>query len=954
MRGHADLTLAVYLEELADQRRVLWIGGSASGAPERIAAGARSVLALDPDPPRDRRGAGRARVSALRGGDLSFRPGSFDLVIVPDVAVLGPEIDRRIAELREAVGDDGALVAGTPAEGADVGYDRLHALLTGVFQRVRMLGQAPLGGFAIVDFESATGEDVLLDGSLTPDPRPARYLAVGAERGLSLEPYVVVQAPAVAPPPDEGASDRAGDRASERIHELEAELLARRAELDATNEHAEELEAEVEARRRQIAELEDRLGEARARARELTDELEAQRASDVPEDFVRLEEALADRGRRVTELEAEVERRAVLVRDLVEELREARAGSGAAIGAEGPGDDIAELIRARDAAAARAAEAEAARAEAEFRVDELRAQLAPGATVDREATDRREAELAGALRGVRSRLAEVDELRETCEARLALAHADLAASREARRRLENEIAELREQISLEIVRAHGAPVASAADGAPASRDVARLEEERDQARAETLRLTALVTATENRLDGMRLGFARRVAELEAEVEHARRSAIAPTSALGELRGEVRGLSLRLADREAALAALRALTAPTSTGVVVAPASGPSAALHDALARAEGRLADAHAELDSMRAEQDRDRKRAVELGEHLSARDALVTRLQLDLAEAERGAGGFEERISRLEQENARLRQALVDASTAVDGRDAIERENAELRQALAASSAASVGRDELATRVASLEAELASIERRAKGAGAERDRAYGVLAEVRDILRSVQGAVGADGRKGPSEITAAGIESPAAGDDDVDRLRAQLEEARGAAVQAAALRDRLETVQRESEDRETLLRSLTAQIEERNDRIRALERRLENGGDHGLREGDAEVLQRELMELQERVARLGEELERERERRRSLEAEVAGAAGDERSRLRQLTSRTDSERAAMQSAVSTYERDLESAKRALAEARLGLEELLGAATANGDPTTAERVGSLLRLLSGS
>ena len=45
--------------------------------------------------------------------------------------------------------------------------------------------------------------------------------------------------------------------------------------------------------------------------------------------------------------------------------------------------------------------------------------------------------------------------------------------------------------------------------------------------------------------------------------------------------------------------------------------------------------------------------------------------------------------------------------------------------------------------------------------------------------------------------------------------------------------------------------------------------------------------------------------------------------------------------------------RDVESLRGVVAQARQGLEALLGEATAAGDPATAERIGALLGVLSG-
>ena len=69
--------------------------------------------------------------------------------------------------------------------------------------------------------------------------------------------------------------------------------------------------------------------------------------------------------------------------------------------------------------------------------------------------------------------------------------------------------------------------------------------------------------------------------------------------------------------------------------------------------------------------------------------------------------------------------------------------------------------------------------------------------------------------------------------------------------------------------DRELILRSMTAQLQERDDRIRALER-IQDG--EGGPAGDEDELRRRLLEMEERVSRLSSELASEREARRRAE----------------------------------------------------------------------------------
>ena len=151
--------------------------------------------------------------------------------------------------------------------------------------------------------------------------------------------------------------------------------------------------------------------------------------------------------------------------------------------------------------------------------------------------------------------------------------------------------------------------------------------------------------------------------------------------------------------------------------------------------------------------------------------------------------------------------------------------------------------------------------------------------------------------------------------------------------------------------DAEMMLRSLTAQLEARNDRVRALERML--GGSVGETDGAG------TLELEERASRLRSEAEGERERRQSaekaLEELVASVPSDaELSTLRaQLAARVD-ELEAMTGRARTFERDVDSLRDVCTETQSGLDALLDAATASGNPQIAERVASLISVLGRS
>lgn len=557
---YADLTLSAYLASFAAGRRVLWLGA--------VQGEATAPLGEQ---------AARIDVRPEVGGLGELPEGAYDLVVVPDVRVLGESVVEPLDRLARVLGPEGALVAGWP--GGDPAAMRGWAteVLEPRFGTVRLVGQAPFEGHALADLGSSSA-DLVVDGTLVEGDEPPQRLLALCVRGTSeLESYAVVRHPRGA------ASDGGREEGGEPVAE-DAE------------------DGEVE----------------------------------------RLEAALAERGRRVRELEAEAERRGTLVRDLVEEVG---AGRARAVAPASGGD----------AALDRALEAEAARAEAQFRIDELEARLAE---MDAQAQALREANLAGTVRGLQSRVAEQEELRELAEGQLELVRMDLQAAAERELRYERELAELREQLELELIRSRGAEFA---------------RRDHDERLVEAERHTA-----------------RRLASLEAECS---------------------GLRARLADRERALKELHA----------AAPAT------------AEGEGVDA----DRLRAlEEERDRLRA-EVDQVRSGHEELIARLQADLAEEERRTRELGERNERLQQETERLRSGIVEASTAVDERDA------------------------MAERLATLE-RIAQEDREA-------------LREARSILAGLPDANG--GPRQAHEITSAGMESPEAGAPEgaPDDLRRQL-----------------------------------------------------------------------------------------------------------------------------------------------------------------------------------
>ncbi|MEM1418253.1 MAG: hypothetical protein AAGH15_25380, partial [Myxococcota bacterium] len=683
-RDRADHVLAALLEPHVAGREILWVGAAGPG-PERLARAAAGLRVLDTHGGTRRRRDGLA-VSPYRPGRLGFDRGRYELVVVPNLAELD-DVEGRLEDFARIL-DDGLLVAGMPAGSEGEGYDALLGPVAAVFEHVRPFGQAGFAGDAFADLDAKSVDEVLVDGSLA-EGRGApvrRFLAFASMEALpSLPTYALVEGaragtPAIAPSA-EGALRDALARAESRLEQLQRRLVGTETELREARASLQQREADVSAPG-DDAEVEQRALEARLR----------------------------ERGARVRMLEAEEARLGLLVRDLAEELEEHRRGRRGGVRGEG----VLDLA--------------AAHTEAEFRSDELAARI----TELEEAASAREralAESSGRARGLSARVAEMAELREIAEARVALMRADLTAAADAKRRLEAELAETRESLELALIQARGAPTlaghAAPAEGAPTPARLAELvasekalaervgalsgqlvaareqlesaELDRDRARAETLRLTAQLAALETRLSGQRLGFERRIAELVQADPAALGAAPGPFDAelarvrdeLAGLRGERAGLRLRVADAEASAALRRS----AGRGV-------------DEIA---AQLADAQTQL---------------------AARDALVTRLQLDLAAEEKATRAAEAGQDRVRDENARLREAVVASSQAVDARDAAEKRATILQQELTAALEAAGAQEVQAERAAELERELADAreqldasERLAKEVQALRER---------------------------------------------------------------------------------------------------------------------------------------------------------------------------------------------------------------------------------------
>lgn len=933
---YADLALTAFLEGLVQGRRLLWIGDASSGAPERLAKVASKVRVLASGDLPEEDGE-TIQWSRFRDGELIFSPESYDIAVVPDLGIL-EEPGRRVEELSEIVGS-GAVLLGSPVQGdLDAAYRALDDALGDHFRDVRMLGQAPFAAFALADFDAEDPGRVLVDASLADPEDVSRYLALASRKANDIEPYYVVQVPEI---PGAAAAVAAPDPELE-----EALVQSRRAE--------DKVRRRLDRAQARVSRLEEKLDRARQQLAEAQEQPAAPALSeDAQAEVARLEGQLRERGARVRELEAEVARRGRLVRDVTEELREHHLGrrgdaspqaldaEAAEVAARFEADELrGHLLEATESLASLEAESKELRAlsgDAKGRIDAAEAKADDALRQAKKAQGDADSAAAKAERAerdarkARARFAELEELRDTAEARVRLLQDEAVVAQEKERSLEAEAGKLREDLELALIKARKAAEEPTVEPARlaeleaseqrlservsvlsgqlmAAQDLLRdLEAQRSSAPVTDAVEAAKVKALEAELEAAK-------AKLDAERERFRDESLALTSQLqapaidesevARLRGELEGLRMRAADLQA------------SQG---AKPSGDDGALKAELAKAEV----AQAELTRSLAESEQARQsaaeRAGELEGSLAARDALVSRLQRDLAEQEGESRRGTEQVEAMGEENRRLRTALLDASGAVAEKEAAEaRAEAlqnELTRTLTEAGAVEAERE----RVAALEEELDRTRKLLDARSDAHAQSTAALKELRQVLDGLR--LESEGEMGPrSTITAAGMEAP-------------------------------RSVEQELADKDTLLRSLTAQLEERDDRLRAMERRLGDSGSVG-DEGE-----QDLLELEERVARLQEELEHERVARGDAERELSelskrGPAADELQRFEEELRQRERALEDASSRAGALERDVASLRSVCAETREGIEELLGSATASGDPATAERLGSLLSVLS--
>lgn len=338
---HPASTLVAWLESHVRGRRVAVLGDATVGLAEALVGrGARLVHAYDPDPARvaeatatsGRAGSPRPLFAPLEG-DLGVRDGAFDVVVVPDLGLFGDAAEalRRVRRLLSPSGiavvasrnPDAArwlLRAGATPSSSPSYYD-LFDLVSLQFPEVKMLGQTPFVGYAIVDF-AADEPEVTVDASLLEEPEaPEWYVAVAGDRRLDLDAYALVELPfsdiaqalAGGEPTTLRRQELAGLHEQVRHDQAEAQRVA--GERQALEGRVRELEGEA-ARLREAVEAKS--GAARDR------ELIAARLSDAERELSAAVARMREAEARAADTHVRAERLSTELRELDDELRRQR------------------------------------------------------------------------------------------------------------------------------------------------------------------------------------------------------------------------------------------------------------------------------------------------------------------------------------------------------------------------------------------------------------------------------------------------------------------------------------------------------------------------------------------------------------------------------------------------------------------------------------------------------
>ncbi|MFO0553559.1 MAG: hypothetical protein U0271_34575 [Polyangiaceae bacterium] len=292
--AHPSTAVLAYAEGLLRGRRIAVLGEATHDTAEKvIERGARLVHVYDPDPARVAvamaalaahagRGAARPVIAQLTD-DLGVRDGAFDVVLVPDLTLF-EDAGAVVRRVRRLLSPQGVGIFASPnpdakhalyrtrsgARSVDtaLSYYDLYDAVSLQFPEVRMLGQAPFVGYAIVDF-AEQNPDVAVDTTAVDEPAaPEWYVAIASQRRVELDAYSLVELPLddvigrepsqepVTVPREAAARDLAASAAT-ALHDRQVELTEAKARIAVLLSENETLREQVTqlARAERTAEL---------------------------------------------------------------------------------------------------------------------------------------------------------------------------------------------------------------------------------------------------------------------------------------------------------------------------------------------------------------------------------------------------------------------------------------------------------------------------------------------------------------------------------------------------------------------------------------------------------------------------------------------------------------------------------------------------------------------------
>ncbi len=348
--AHPSVALPAFAEPLFRGRRVAVLGDATTSlGPLLIARGARVVHVYDPDAGRvaiaaaARAGADRGElpVVSLYADDLGVRDGVYEVVVVPDLSLF-EEQESVIKQCRRLLGHAGVALVVSPNPDAGrfllppshnlhraLGYYELFDSVSLQFPEVKMLGQAPFVGYALVDFAEPEPE-VSVDTSMVEEPEtPEWYIAVASDRAQSVEAFALIEIAlaevgrlALSEPITLPPLKPTGPTETEvMLTEAQARISVLLTENDSLREQIKghtKAERAFEQASMRAVELEQRSGETEQRLSRAASELEQERAhsAELIADVARLGAALEAaqraaelRGREQAALQAEAESR---------------------------------------------------------------------------------------------------------------------------------------------------------------------------------------------------------------------------------------------------------------------------------------------------------------------------------------------------------------------------------------------------------------------------------------------------------------------------------------------------------------------------------------------------------------------------------------------------------------------------------------------------------------------